>query len=384
VPLEIVIVSGIWPPDVGGPASHGPEMGRFLARNGHKVRAVTSAGRDGPVPAGFTLRSTSRERPRPVRLLGGAAAVAAEARRADVIYAVGMYSRSSSASLLWRIPLVMKLVSDPAYERARRLGLFSGTLEDFQLRQPAPALRALKTWRVLMVSRASRVVIPSDYLARIVSGWGISANRIAVIPNPAPPVDALPSRAEARARLGVSGPTLVFAGRIVPQKNLTLAVRALRDAPPAALVIIGKGPELPVVERAVSEAGVADRVSFKGALPRESVMEWLRAADAAILPSDWENYPHAAVEALAAGTPVIATAVGGVPEIVEPEVNGLLVPPGDSAALAAAMRAVTDHATLERLRAGGNRTRGRLRGGEEVFGAIEHELVAAAGRAAAT
>src|SRR5918992_1528311 len=129
MPLDVLIVSGIWPPDIGGPASHGPEVGRFLARRGHDVRAVTSTGRDGPAPAGFPLRSTSRERPRPVRLLAGAVAVAGEARGADVIYGIGMYSRSSSASRLWRVPLVMKLVSDPAYERARSLGLFDGTLE---------------------------------------------------------------------------------------------------------------------------------------------------------------------------------------------------------------------------------------------------------------
>lgn len=374
MPLKILIVSGIWPPDVGGPSSHGPDLGGFLAARGHEVRAVVSSGRGGPEPAGFPLRSTSRERPLAVRLATGAVAVAAEARGADAIYATGMYARSALASKLWRTPLVLKLVNDPAYERARSLGLFTGSLEEFQVASATPRMRALQALRWMTVSRAIRIVIPSEYLARIARTWGIPTGRISIVPNPAPAIDGLVSRAAARSRLGVTGPTLVFAGRIVLQKNLPLAVMALREVPRASLVIVGEGPELPAVERAVGDAGVAERVSFAGALPRSSVMEWLRAADAAVLPSDWENFPHAAVESLAAGTPLIATAVGGVPEIVQHDVNGLLVPPGNGAALATAMRRVaTDPELLARLRAGAAASSGRY-SAVKTFGAIEREL----------
>jgi glycosyltransferase involved in cell wall biosynthesis len=374
VPLKILIASGIWPPDVGGPASHGPELGRFLAARGHEVRAVISAGRAGPEPAGFPLRSTNRERPLPIRLMTGATAVAGEARGAAVIYATGMYARSALASRLWRIPLVLKLVNDPAYERARSLGLFARSLEEFQTASPTPRLRALQALRRLTLSRAARIVIPSEYLARIARGWGVAAERISIIPNPAPKTDGLVSREEARRRLGVSGPTLVFAGRIVLQKNLPLAVAALRQVPRASLAVVGEGPELSALERAISDASVAERVSLVGALPRDSAMQWLRAADAAVLSSDWENFPHAAVEALAAGTPVIATSVGGVPEIVQHGVNGLLVPPGDVAALAAAMHTITaDPQLLGRLREGAEASSGRFEQGQ-TFAAIEHEL----------
>jgi glycosyltransferase involved in cell wall biosynthesis len=374
VPLKILIVSGIWPPDVGGPASHGPDLGRFLAARGHDVRAVVSAGRGGPEPAGFPLRATNRERPLPVRLAAGAAAVARAARGADAMYATGMYARSALVSRLWRIPLVLKLVNDPAYERARSLGLWAGTLEEFQVARPTPRLQALRALRRLTVSRAARIVIPGEYLARIARGWGVGAERISIIPNPAPETGGLVSREEARRRLGVTGPTLVFAGRIVVQKNLPLAVAAMGEVPKPSLVVVGEGPELRAVERAVTDAGVAERVRFVGPLPRDSVMQWLRAADAAVLPSDWENFPHAAVEALAAGTPVIATSVGGVPEIVRDGVNGLLVPPGDVAALAGAMRKVTANGdVLARLRAGAAESSGRYTPAK-TFGAVEHEL----------
>jgi glycosyltransferase involved in cell wall biosynthesis len=117
---------------------------------------------------------------------------------------------------------------------------------------------------------------------------------------------------------------------------------------------------------------------MKGALPRQVVLDWLRAADAAVLSSDRENFPHTAVEALAAGTPVIATSVGGVPEIVETDVNGILVPPGDPQALGRAMAAViADESLLDRLRKGARSSSARF-DPDLAFASIERELELAA------
>ncbi len=376
--VKVLLVSGIWPPDVGGPASHGPAFARFLSDRGHQVHVVTTADALADDPA-FTLTTSRRDRPRPIRLSMAAFAVLAAARRAEVVYAIGMYGRSTLASTVTRVPLVLKLSQDPAYDRARRLGIFSGTLEEFQAANRHPGVRALKRLRLRAVSRASRVIIPSAYLARIVKGWGLPPERISVIPNPAPPVDQSIPRDIVRERLGVRSPAFVFAGRLVPAKNLRLAISALRGVSNASLVVIGDGPERPELSRAIDECGLGDRVSLKGALPHAETIQWLRAADAVVLPSAWENFPHAAVEALAAGTPVIATAVGGVPEIIETNVNGLLVPSGDAGAFGAAMASVVeDHALLERLRDGARRSAGRYQE-TASFEAIEKELRLAAG-----
>jgi glycosyltransferase involved in cell wall biosynthesis len=157
-----------------------------------------------------------------------------------------------------------------------------------------------------------------------------------------------------------------------------LAITALRSVPKASLVVIGDGPEREDLMRVIANSGVGERVSLKGALPRAEAIDWLRAADAAILPSKFENFPHAAVEALAAGTPVIATSVGGVPEIVETGVTGLLVPPGDSRAFGAAMASlVEDRELRESLREGARAASARYRV-EPIFEALERELAAVA------
>ncbi len=116
----------------------------------------------------------------------------------------------------------------------------------------------------------------------------------------------------------------------------------------------GTDPDLPDLRRRVAELDLDGRVRFSGPLNRDAVLMLFRAADASLLTSSWENFPHTVVEALAAGTPVIATAVGGVPELVRDGENGLLVPAGDHDALAAAIRRLIGEPGLrKRLRCSG-------------------------------
>lgn len=379
--MRILIVSGIWPPDLGGPASHGPELGGFLAKRGHEVEAVTSAGEQEPEPAPFPVTAVRRDRPLPLWYAQAESAIASALRGKDVVYSTGLYTRSAVASRLRSVPLVMKLASDPAFERARR-HVFEGDLEAFQSPQRRPSTGYLKWQRSAAVRHAAEVVIPSRYLAQVAIEWGIDPERVSVVPNPAPELGPLAPREELRRRLGIERPTFVFAGRFATPKNLPLAVAALSHAPGADLVLIGDGPEAGAVARAVESSPDGDRVSILGAMPRESVLDWVRAADGALLSSDWENFPHSAVEALAVGTPVIATAVGGVPEIVETGVNGTLVAPGDERGLGEAMAAVAaDDALARRLREGALETSARY-APEAIYTRIEALLERAAATSA--
>jgi len=113
---------------------------------------------------------------------------------------------------------------------------------------------------------------------------------------------------------------------------------------------------------------------------REQVLRLFRAADASVLSSTWENFPHTVVEALAVGCPVIATSVGGVPEVVRDGENGLLVAPDDAAALALAIRRFFEDDELRRQLAGAAASSVAAYTEEAVFTRIEEELVRAAGR----
>jgi glycosyltransferase involved in cell wall biosynthesis len=360
--VRVAFLTGIWPPDVGGPATHGPDFARFLAGRGHYVEVVTMADgepSDRPVP----VHAVRRGQPFPVRYTRVAAAGTRLARDADVVYATATYAAAAAASMLGRTPLVAKLVSDPAYERARRYGLFAGSLEDFQHATGAKVDLA-KHLRTLALRRAAQVVVPSRYLAGIAAGWGLRPELIEVLVNPAPPPGDVAAEPLAPG-------TFVFVGRLTEQKALPVLLDALEKVGGASLELVGDGPEREALERRASSPALAGRVTFTGALSRDDVLRHLAGARAAVLPSAWENLPHAAVEALAVGTPVVATAVGGVPEVVTDGVNGLLVPPLDAAALAGALRRVLDDDALHDRLAGQTKASVAAIGREQVYERLE-------------
>ena len=180
-----------------------------------------------------------------------------------------------------------------------------------------------------------------------------------MLTNPAPPpreVDPEP----------LAPGTFVFVGRLTRQKALRTALEAVALVPEARLVVVGDGPE-----RASLEQAAGERVEFLGSRSRDEALRTVAGAAAALLSSDWENLPHAAVEALSVGVPVVSTAVGGVPEVVQDGVNGLLVPPGRPDQLAAAMRRVLEEPGLRDRLAAGAKPSVEAISSEAIYGRLE-------------
>jgi glycosyltransferase involved in cell wall biosynthesis len=371
--VKVLIVSGIWPPDVGGPASHAPDVARFLAGRGHEVEVVTTADAK-PAAEEFAVHWVSRSLPVGVRHVRGGALVRSRARRADVVYTTGMFGRSSTGALAARRPYVVKLTADPAFERSRRRGLVGGDVDEFQAGGGGAMGFALRQARNFELRRAAYVFCPSAYLRKLVLSWGLPPERVSVLPNPVPLVTEVGDRDELRRGFGLNGATLAFAGRLTAQKSLTRALDAVASADGVQLVVAGEGPDRPALELHAAELGISDRITFLGAQPRQRIVELFRAADASILSSSWENFPHTVVEALAVGTPVLAMEAGGVGEVVRDGENGLLVPAGDASALAEAVRRYfADDALRERLRAAAASSVAAY-APERVFGELEATL----------
>jgi glycosyltransferase involved in cell wall biosynthesis len=367
--MRFVFLTGIWPPDVGGPATHGPDFARFLVGRGHAVRVVTMG--DGePAERPCEVEVVSRRLPFPLRYGQVALRGARAARAADVVYATATYAAAAAAAAAARRPLVAKLVSDPAYERARRYRLFAGTLEEFQGTTTAP-VRALKAARTRALRRATTIVVPSAYLAEIARGWGLPGSRVLVLTNPAPPPIQVDSEQ-------LEPGSFVFVGRLTRQKALGVAIEAIARVPAARLVIVGDGPERAELERLAATSAGASRVRFLGLRTRDETLRVVAGAEAGLLSSDWENLPHSAVEALSVGVPVVSTAVGGVPEVVTDGVNGLLVPPGDPEQLAAAIRRLLEEPGLRDRLAEAAKPSVESLSSEIVYGKLEALLLAAA------
>ena len=179
---------------------------------------------------------------------------------------------------------------------------------------------------------------------------GCDLERFAVLPDPRP----------LRASLGLreDDPVLVVIGRLEPQKGHAVLLDALpllrRAYPRARLMCVGEGAELPALEARVARLALGSAVSFVGY--QADVRPWLAVADVVVLPSFYEGLPLVAIETLAAGRALVATAVDGTPEIVVDGRTGITVPPGDAPALAAAIRRVlAEPAYREQLAGAGRR-----------------------------
>jgi len=152
----------------------------------------------------------------------------------------------------------------------------------------------------------------------------------------------LGDRDAARRRLGFTGTTLLSVGNLIPLKGHDLAIRALASLPEARLAIVGGGPERANLERLAVRLGLGDRVRFFGRVPHDALPEIYLAADALLLLSTSEGLANVLIEAMACGTPVIATPVGGTPEVVTSPAVGELVAERNPAAAAAAIAKVVE------------------------------------------
>jgi glycosyltransferase involved in cell wall biosynthesis len=243
--------------------------------------------------------------------------------------------------------------------QARRLRLIAfvhGPLAQETGLSPAAAKRATELEAELL-SRVRGVLCPSRRTAAAVESYGISRERIAVVP----PGTAKPTRPPGPRRACVRA--LLCVANLVPRKGHEVLVEALARIHNLdwSLSCVGSLERHPATARAVRRlirtTGLGRRITLAGECPPQSVARAYRAADAFVLPSFHEGYGMVYAEAMVHGLPIIATTAGAIPETVPPDA-GLLVPPGDPAALARAVRRLIAQPVLAARLAAGSRVAG--------------------------
>jgi glycosyltransferase involved in cell wall biosynthesis len=303
-----------------------PTIAKALAERGHQVTVLTTSEPenlqwdDSIYP--FLVFRINRRQKIWLRSLKCIAEILRLGRAADVIYANGVYFEAAIASKFLRKPLVMKIVGDEAWERSIRKGWTKDNFEDFQQRCQSWQAELLKRHRSWVVRQANKVIVPSQYLANWVVKWGVPTEKIVVIYNAVEIPDgveplSIPLKTPVKA---------VTVGRLIPLKQVDRLIEALKEIPELGLVVVGDGHERPRLEGVAQELGVSGRVYFAGQRSKKETLSLMAACDFFVLNSTHEGLPHAILEAMALGLPVIATAVGGTPEVVHDGETGLLVP----------------------------------------------------------
>ncbi len=239
--------------------------------------------------------------------------------------------------------------------RASWLGSIAARLADVPRVVTRRTMRKVRPgWRTRLVYGGDRVAVVaiSRSVAEVLRAGGVDAARLSVVLDSVD-LDRIPvrqGRDATRAALGVGGGELLAlgVGKLSVGKGFDVlvdAVAQLRDVP-LKVAVAGDGPEREALAARIHERGLQDRFALLG--QRGDVGDLLEACDLLVMPSRHEGLGNAAMEAMGRRRAVVASRAGGLAELIEHEQNGLLAPPGDAVALAAAIRRVCEDAQLRR------------------------------------
>ncbi len=351
---RLFVAAGIFHPESGGPATYLYEILPELQRLGWQPKVVTY-GADDTSTYPYAVTRIPR-RPLPIRLAHYGLAAVPLLRWADLVYV-----HTLDLPLIGgKAKRVVKMVGDQAWERAIRKGWIPPTedIDTFQKTDYSGVVSAQKAARARQMQSMDGVIVPSQYLKRMVAGWGVDEAKINVVYNALPPHMMSPqigyqlSQTEARRQLNLpDAPIVLTAARLTAWKGVDHLISAIQRIPDVRLIVAGEGELLDSLKGQASASGLSDRVTFLGKISRDKLAIYMKAADYLALYSGYEGLSHTLLESLLAGTPVIASDKGGNPEVVQHNINGLLVPYVDVDALTDTIQAAFRTGERERLAA---------------------------------
>lgn len=318
--MRILIATGIYPPDIGGPATYSKILSDELPKHGIAMEVLSFGG--------------VRHLPKVIRHVVYFGKVFKRGKSVDVIFAQDPVSVGLPAMLaakFLRKRFILKVVGDYAWEQGTQRFGVEDSLDDFSkgYLKYSFSVRILKRIQHLVARRAGRVIVPSEYLAGVVSNWGIDRKKITIVYNAHEHQEIKGSRDELRKELHLDGKVVLTVGRLVPWKGFKALIEifpgVLKEAPDATLYIVGSGPDEDSLKKLISERNLESKVILLGQLPREVLLRYLKAADLFVLNTFYEGFSHQILEAMNVGTPIITTNVGGNPELITNGEEGVLV-----------------------------------------------------------
>jgi len=343
---RILFVTDVFPPSIGGPATFFDYLGHALTNQGHAVTVVCSSERP--------TDPSDKQRPfrvirfyasnRLMRQLKTRLVLALEMPRHTTALINGLEHPTAQVASLCGCRYILRIAGDYVWEAARNAGLTPLSFDDFQSADVTdPVLRRIARERQQYISQARLIVTPSQHLRRTIIGWGVIERQIRVVPNGLPLEDYMAFRP---ARRSTQTLRVAFCGRLTNWKGVETLLLAIQDLTDVTLSIIGDGPEWPMLVGLAQQLHLTDRVQFLGRLAREPMQAALSRMDVLVLDSLYEGLSHTLLEAGAMGLACVASQCGGNPEIIEPGINGLLVPYGDVVQLRAALERLRDDEDL--------------------------------------
>jgi len=318
--LKVLIATGIYAPQIGGPATYVKILERLLPTHNVSVEVVSF--------------SSVIKLPIIIRHILFGYHLYKAGKDADIIYALDPISVGiPSAIVAWIIKkrFFVRIAGDYAWEQGVQrfkvkdhLDVFSKKNDDYFV----PVL-ILKKLQKTVAESAEKIIVPSKYFKGVILNWGIDSKKIKVIHSVAEEIPFQGRKKDLRDMLMFDGKIIVSAGRLVPWKGfealIEITPKLVEKYSSFKLLIAGDGPDMKKLSKMVTRKKLDDHIALTGSLEFDVLSKYIRVADVFVLNTNYEGLSHQLLEVMSIGTPIVTTDVGGNPELIDDTKSGLLV-----------------------------------------------------------
>ena len=317
--MKILITVGIYPPDIGGPASFVPKIAKLLKENECEVTVICLSNEKILDHEPYKIIRILRNQNLVIRWIKTVFNMIAYGRDADLIFVNGLPMEAYIANLFLRKKLIRKIVGDWAWERGRNKGITNDSFDEFQKNKHNLHLEIAKFSRGWTATKSDLVITPSMHLKEVVKNWGVLENNLKVIYN-GTKIQPIIEKQENEVL------HFLTVGRLAPWKNIDKIIHAM------ALLnnkgfnfifnIVGSGPLDEKLKKLVTDLKLEKKIFFLGQKNTDELNKIYLKSDIYIQASGYEGLPHVILEAINFNLSIISTPIGGTNEILLNGKNG--------------------------------------------------------------
>ncbi len=320
--MRVLVTVGIFPPDIGGPATFVPKIAKFFQDElNYEIEILTlSDNKNLNINDDLRVKRIDRNLPIIYRWIKTIFTIYKLGKNKDLIFVNGLGTETTVANIFLKKKIIRKIVGDPVWERAYSKAKISESFDEFQVKNYGFSILIQKKVRSFSIKKSDIVVTPSQHLKNFILNLGFK-NKIEIINNGV----FIP---EENTNIFTNDQiNITIVSRLVSHKNIEKIIRAISDLNSALinLNIIGDGPELNQLQKISLESNNKDNIIFHGKLNRDEINHIFLNSDIYIQASNYEGLPHSLLEAMSYGIPVLCTPVGECKEILGNEDRGYIL-----------------------------------------------------------
>ena len=320
--MDILITVGIFPPDIGGPASFVPKISKYLINKGHNVKIICLSDKEHlDYKDEFSVIRINRNLPIISRWFKTIVKIYNVSKKSDLIFVNGLGTEATIANLFSRKKVIRKIVGDPVWERVYNKKLINESFDDFQENKHGIFISLQKIIRNWSINKSNLIITPSQHLKTFINKIGVD-NKILVINN------GVTIQETNNKVFQNSIIQLLVVSRLVTQKNIDSIIKAVKVMENEGIIlnIVGDGSEINNLKNLVENYDLKEKVNFIGKIENAKLNKYLSNADIFVQASNYEGLPHSILEAINYEIPILSTEVGGCSVLLNKGERGYIIP----------------------------------------------------------